>query len=123
VEAADDDDARAMIGTNEDQAAVAVSTPPKQLPKFGDGKASSERAASVAAGQRVLSLAADAHRAPSQWDIKRATEMEQADESALREGAYSSTPMAQRLRHPELLLQQLQRAEGQGRAPPPARTT
>ena len=53
--------------------------------------------AGSAAGQRVLSLAADAHRAPSQWDIARAAEME-ADESALREGAGSNTPMAQRLR-------------------------
>lgn len=86
-----------------------------------DGKgrkagALSERASSLAAGQRVAALTADVHLAPSHWELARAAEVitddqDANDDAILRDGASSTLSLAKRLRHPELLLQQLQRHE------------
>ena len=76
--------------------------------------ASSERASSVAAGRRVAALAADVRVTPAhEWELARAAEMQPVrdDDTALRDGSDSTVPLAKRLRHPELLLQQLQRHE------------
>jgi hypothetical protein len=86
--------------TNETESLAAASAPSaggKSTPEKRAGRVRSERASSVAAGQRVAALTADVRFAPSQFEMSRAAEMRQqdaVDDDALRECAVLVLPPA-----------------------------
>jgi hypothetical protein len=86
--------------TNETESLAAASAPSaggKSTPEKRAGRVRSERASSVAAGQRVAALTADVRFAPSQFEMSRAAEMRQqdaVDDDALRECAILVLPPA-----------------------------
>ena len=86
--------------THETESLAAASAPSaggKSTPEKRAGRVPSERASSVAAGQRVAALTADVRFAPSQFEMSRAAEMRQqdaVDDDALRECAVLVLPLA-----------------------------